>query len=69
MTLLDIPNSCTKAKDFFGVLQDIYVVFSHSTKCWKIVRGDVKGLNVKPLLQTPWESHMNMNSVYAMKFY
>jgi hypothetical protein len=33
LTLCDITNSCTKAKDFFGVLQRVYTVFSHSTKC------------------------------------
>lgn len=32
LTLCDIANSCTKAKEFFGVLQHIYTIFSHSTK-------------------------------------
>ena len=35
LTLCDIANSCTTAKDFFGVLQLVYTVFSHSTKRWK----------------------------------
>ena len=65
LTLCDIANSCTKAKDFFGVLQRIYTVFSHSTKRWKILRDNVKGLTIKPLSQTSWESHVN--SVYAIK--
>ena len=65
LTLCDIANSCTKAKDFFGVLQHIYTVFSHSTKHWKILRDNVKGLTIKPLSQTRWESHVN--SVYAIK--
>lgn len=47
------------------MLQRIYTVFSHSTKCWKILRDNVKGLTIKPLSQTPWESHVN--SVYAIK--
>lgn len=65
LTLCDIANSCTKAKDFFEVLQRIYIVFSHSTKCWKILRDNVKGLNIKPLLQTRWKSHVN--SIHAIK--
>lgn len=59
LTLCDIANSCTKAKYFFGMLQRIYNVFSHSKKCWKILRDNVKGLTIKPLLQTRWESHVN----------
>lgn len=31
LTLCDIANSCTKAKDIFGVLQHICIVFSNST--------------------------------------
>lgn len=47
------------------MLQRIYIVFSHSTKRWKILRDNVKGLTIKPLSQTRWESHVN--SVYAIK--
>lgn len=65
MTLCYIANSCTKAKDFFGVLQRIYIVFSHSTKHWKILIDNVEGLTIKPLSQTRWESHVN--SVYTIK--
>ncbi|XP_050876750.1 uncharacterized protein LOC127080476 [Lathyrus oleraceus] len=65
LTLCDITNSCTKAKEFFGVLQRIYTIFSHSKKHWKIHRDNVKGVTIKPLSQTRWKS--NVNSVYAIK--
>ncbi|XP_042467534.1 zinc finger MYM-type protein 1-like [Zingiber officinale] len=58
LTLCDIANSCGKAKDFFGVVQRIYTIFSHSTKRWKILidHVTVKGLTLKPLSITRWES-------------
>ncbi|KAK4366136.1 hypothetical protein RND71_014016 [Anisodus tanguticus] len=37
LTLCDIANSCEKTKDFFGVIQRIYTLFSHSTKRWKFL--------------------------------
>ncbi|XP_058775053.1 uncharacterized protein LOC131649301 [Vicia villosa] len=32
LTLCDTANSCIKAKDFFGVVQYIYIIFANSTK-------------------------------------
>jgi len=32
LTLCDMANCCGKVKDFFGVVQRIYTLFSHSTK-------------------------------------
>ncbi|XP_042432537.1 zinc finger MYM-type protein 1-like [Zingiber officinale] len=57
-TLCDTVNSCGKAQDFFGVVQQIYTIFSHSTKRWKILidHVTVKGLTLKPLSITRWES-------------
>ncbi|RDY05646.1 hypothetical protein CR513_10494, partial [Mucuna pruriens] len=65
LTLCDITSSYTNAKDFFGVLQRIYTVFSHSTKRWKILRDNVNGLTIKPLSQMHWESYVN--SVHGIK--
>ena len=48
LILCDIANSCTKSKDFFGVLQRIYTIFFYSTKYWKILRDNVKDLTIKP---------------------
>ncbi|XP_058746051.1 uncharacterized protein LOC131618918 [Vicia villosa] len=49
LTLCDMANSCVKAKDFFGVVQRIYTIFSNTTKRWKILKDNVKGLTPKSL--------------------
>ncbi|KAL8461685.1 hypothetical protein ACS0TY_032972 [Phlomoides rotata] len=60
-----MANSCPKAMSFFGVIQRIYTLFSSSTKRWNIFKNHVKGLTVKPLSQTRWESHVE--SIKAIK--
>ena len=47
-----MANSCLKAKSFFGTVQCIYILFSSSTKRWKILQDNVKSLTLKPLSQT-----------------
>ena len=36
----------------------IYILFSSFTKRWKILQNNVKGLTLKSLSQTRWESQV-----------
>ncbi|XP_022870439.1 uncharacterized protein LOC111389726 [Olea europaea var. sylvestris] len=58
LALCDMVNCCSKAVSFFGVIHRIYTLFSSSTKRWQIFKDNIKGLTVKPLSQTRWESHV-----------
>ncbi|XP_042460344.1 zinc finger MYM-type protein 1-like [Zingiber officinale] len=58
LTLCDMVNCCPQAMSFFGVIQRIYTLFSSSMKRWRIFKDHVKGLTVKSLSQTRWESHV-----------
>ncbi|XP_076941460.1 uncharacterized protein LOC143611024 [Bidens hawaiensis] len=59
-------NTCTKSREFFGVIQRIYSVFANSTKRWAILKDSVKGLALKSMCPTRWESRVD--SVKPIRF-
>ncbi|KAI3811621.1 hypothetical protein L1987_21347 [Smallanthus sonchifolius] len=59
LALCDMANSCTKSRDFFGVIQRIYTIFANSTKMWQVLKDNVKGLTLKSLSTTRWKSRVD----------
>ena len=64
--LCDMANSCSKAITFFGVVQRIYVLFSGSTKRWKVLLDHVPSFTLKSLSNTRWESRIK--SIKAIRY-
>ncbi|WOG95350.1 hypothetical protein DCAR_0414665 [Daucus carota subsp. sativus] len=56
LALCDMANTCAKDRDFFGVIQRIYKIFAYN----------VKGLTLKSLSSTRWESRVD--NVKAIRF-
>ncbi|XP_076881615.1 uncharacterized protein LOC143529786 [Bidens hawaiensis] len=66
LVLCDMTNICTKSREFFGVIQRIYSVFANSTKRWAVLKDNVKGLTLKSMCPTRWESRVD--SVKPIRF-
>jgi hypothetical protein len=66
LTLCDMAKSCGKAISFFGIVQWIYVLFSKSTKTWKVLLDYVESLTVKSSCNTCRESRIK--SVKTIRF-
>ncbi|KAJ0724777.1 putative HAT dimerization domain, ribonuclease H-like superfamily [Helianthus annuus] len=62
----NFSSSCTKAREFFGIIQRTYTIFASSTKRWKILQDCLPKLTLKPLSQTRWESRVE--SVKAIRY-
>jgi transcriptional regulator of heat shock response len=61
-----MAKSCGRAKDFFGIIQRIYMTFANSTKKWQILKDNLAGLTLKSVSTTHWESRVD--SVKAIRF-
>lgn len=61
-----MAKSCGRAKDFFGIIQRIYMTFAKSTKKWQILKDNLTGLTLKSVSATRWESRID--SVKAIRF-
>ncbi|XP_076909708.1 uncharacterized protein LOC143567079 [Bidens hawaiensis] len=59
LLLCDMANACTKSRELFGVIQRIYSVFANSTKRWAVLKDNVKGLTLKSMCPTRWESRVD----------
>lgn len=57
----DAAACCLKAVDFFSTIQEVYNFFSASTSRWDVLKQHIgeRGLTVKPLSDTRWESRVD----------
>ncbi|KAJ0677502.1 hypothetical protein HanOQP8_Chr12g0437451 [Helianthus annuus] len=54
-----MANTITKSREFFGTIQHIYTIFANSINRWHILKENVKGLTLKSLSTTRWESRVD----------
>jgi len=65
LILCDSAKSCVVFFTYFGVLQKIYSLFSHSTKRWEVLKAYCQKVVKRPA-DTRWES--KINSVMTVRF-
>jgi hypothetical protein len=58
LALCNMEKSCVKARNFFAYVQKVYTLFLGSKHRWDALRTYVKGLSLKALSVTRWESHI-----------
>ncbi|XP_004211002.2 zinc finger MYM-type protein 1-like [Hydra vulgaris] len=65
LILGDAASSCVQAERMFGIIQNLYTLFSISSKRWSILIKHVN-ITLKPLSDTRWECRVE--SVKAVKY-
>ncbi|XP_067120761.1 zinc finger MYM-type protein 1-like [Centruroides vittatus] len=65
LLICDAASSSIYCKNFFGILQRLYCLFSASTKRWKILQKHLN-ITLKPLCDTRWEAKIDsVKAVYT----
>lgn len=67
LLLVDAANSSVAAKTFFGFIQKFFLLFSSSSKRWKIIKDKLK-VTIKPLSDTRWESRIQAVKAVLLQF-
>nr|XP_047144762.1 zinc finger MYM-type protein 1-like [Hydra vulgaris] len=55
----DAASSTTETTFFFSIVQELYTLFSGSTKRWEVLKKYVSQLTLKPLSATRWASRID----------
>ncbi|XP_065681400.1 zinc finger MYM-type protein 1-like [Hydra vulgaris] len=55
----DAASSTTETTFFFSIVQELYTIFSGSTKRWEVLQKYVSQLTLKPLSVTRWASRID----------